>query len=637
MTDGSHASTTVEAMQYQALYRKYRPQRFDEVVGQDHVTTTLEREVVEAKIAHAYLFTGPRGTGKTTTARLLAKSLNCPNRADDGEPCNNCPSCEGITDGTSLDVIELDAASHNKVEDVREIRVNVSTVAAAAGARRVYILDEAHMLSRAAGNALLKTLEEPPEHVVFVLATTEPYKLLDTIRSRTQRFDFHPVATETLIEYLGEISTREGFAYDHGALAAVTAHAGGSVRDAMSLLEQVAALGAGEVTTQGVERALGLADGESYRRLVEAMVANDPAAGLTLISDITRQGADLRRFVSDAIGYLRGIFLAQYAPNIEEVVDAPKETIDEWRQIANTVSSPEVLRAIDELSQALLHIRDGREERLVVELSILKLTKPEVSPDLEGITARVERLERDSRQSSVVSPQPAPPQPKVDLPADRPFETQSSAVGRESSEESSVVSRQSSASEEPQTADAGAEGSEQREPGAQSSKPRAQGGEQAERSEPAEELMTEDRPPEAVEFGLAEFNSVWPSVAAAIRTDVGPRRHALLKEATPVAVDKGTVVFEVAAHMHFHLEQLKADDELSAAIAQGAGQQLGAPVKVRYQSADAAVAQQEARAEELAPVPDKDDLEEAKDDGPDPTNTVLDMLGGEVVEETADQ
>ena len=193
-------------LQYQALYRKYRPQTFDEVIGQAHVTTTLSREVADGRVAHAYLFTGPRGTGKTTTARILAKALNCENRNTDGSPCNECLSCLSITDGNSLDVMELDAASHNSVDDIRDIKVSVTTVASAATSKRVFVLDEAHMLSKAAGNALLKTLEEPPSHVHFVLATTEPYKLLDTIRSRTQRFDFHPIGSEALISHLGVIA-----------------------------------------------------------------------------------------------------------------------------------------------------------------------------------------------------------------------------------------------------------------------------------------------------------------------------------------------------------------------------------------------------------------------------------------------
>ncbi|MGD2051101.1 MAG: DNA polymerase III subunit gamma/tau [Acidimicrobiia bacterium] len=308
-------------MDYQALYRKYRPQRFDEVIGQDHVTGTLSREVVEGKIAHAYLFAGPRGTGKTTTARLLAKALNCTDRLDSGEPCNTCLSCVGITEGTSLDVIELDAASHNKVEDIREIRVNVGTVAIAGGAHKVYILDEAHMLSRAAGNALLKTLEEPPEHVIFVLATTEPYKLLDTIRSRSQRFDFHPVPVETLVDHVAAISAKEGFEIRPGGLTMVATHARGSVRDALSLLEQVAALGGGIVEADLVARALGLADTEAFATLATAIREHDAPGALALVAELAAQGADLRRFVGEALGFFRGVFLAQYAPNLEEVVD----------------------------------------------------------------------------------------------------------------------------------------------------------------------------------------------------------------------------------------------------------------------------------------------------------------------------
>ncbi len=619
------------AMQYQALYRKYRPQRFDEVVGQDHVTTTLAREVVEGKVAHAYLFTGPRGTGKTTSARLLAKSLNCPNRTDDGEPCNTCPSCEGITEGTSLDVIELDAASHNKVEDVREIRVNVGTVAAAAGARRVYILDEAHMLSRAAGNALLKTLEEPPEHVVFVLATTEPYKLLDTIRSRAQRFDFHPVATETLIDYLATISDKEGFTYDHAALGAVVSHAGGSVRDAMSLIEQVAALGAGSVTSAGVEQALGLADRDSYRRLVETIVAADPAAGLTLISEISRQGADLRRFVADAVAYMRGVFLAQYAPNIDDIVDASRETVAEWQQVAQTISSREVLRAIDELSESLLRIREGREERLVVELMVLRLTKPEVVEDVDALSARVARMERQVKEIERAGPRPATPSvpvvPEKDLDPDRPFED-----SRQPEPDA-----QPAASPVPPVA---SQPAEPEQPKADDSEPSV--------AEPASEPTTEDREPPTVDaapapaqeqaatFTLADFERVWPAVVATIRTDVGPRRHALLREATPSSVERGTVVFEVAAHMHFHLEQLKADSELSDAIRSVATEQLGQPVAITYRSADSSATPEVAAEPERAP--DKEDLVEAgSDDAVDPASTVLDMLGGEIVQETTNE
>jgi DNA polymerase-3 subunit gamma/tau len=596
-------------MNYQALYRKYRPQRFDEVVGQDHVTMTLAREVIESKVAHAYLFSGPRGTGKTTSARLLAKSLNCPDRAPDGEPCNVCPSCVGITEGTSLDVIELDAASHNKVEDVREMRVNVSTVAAAAGARRVYILDEAHMLSRAASNALLKTLEEPPEHVVFILATTEPYKLLDTIRSRTQRFDFQPVSTEILIDYLAKISESEEFAYDHAALGAVTSHAGGSVRDAMSLLEQVAALGGGVVTSAGVSKALGIADADSYGRLLDSIHAADAAGALSLISEIASQGADLRRFVADAIGFLRGVFLAQYTGNIEEVANESRETIEHWKQYASTLPRSQVLRAIDTLSDALLQLRAGREERLVVELAVMKLARPEIVPDLEALTTRLDRVERELREIKRGTP-PAAPAIQIDDTdePDRPF--------------TPVVVPAEPATKAPEP------------------KPIAEApdlsavpvpDERADHPAGTQEHAASDQ---ASELTLGEFERAWPAIMATIRQDVGPRRHALLREARPASVDNGTVYFEVAAHMHFHLEQLKADTGIEQAIVSAGLEQLGQTVRVVFRSTDSSTLP---TTEPVETVPDKDDLVAPEDDkAPDPTAVVLDILGGEIVADSSE-
>ena len=399
-------------MEYQALYRKYRPQTFEDVIGQSHVTSTLSREVAEGHVAHAYLFAGPRGTGKTTTARILAKALNCENRHPDGSPDNTCGSCVAVTEGHSLDVMELDAASHNSVDDIREMRVSVTTVASASGAKRVFILDEAHMLSKAAGNALLKTLEEPPEGVHFVLATTEPYKLLDTIRSRSQRFDFHTISIEALAAHLAKISDAEGFRTDPTSLMAVARHALGSARDALSLLEQVAALGSGTVDQNGVTRALGLADNEAFSSLVTAIHTQDAKIALELVARLASEGADLRRFVAEAVGFFRGVFLAHYAPNLAEIADEPAEVLTSWKQAAASLAPGDVLRSVDILGDALIKLREGREERLMLELAAIRLTRPETAADPAALQARLDRLERRA------SANPAPVAPI--LPADEP-------------------------------------------------------------------------------------------------------------------------------------------------------------------------------------------------------------------------
>jgi DNA polymerase-3 subunit gamma/tau len=590
---------------YQALYRKYRPQRFDEVVGQDHVVKTLAHEVTAAKIAHAYLFAGPRGTGKTTSARLLAKSLNCPNRADDGEPCNACDSCLAITEGTSLDVIELDAASHNKVEDVREIRVNVGTVAAAEGAHRVYILDEAHMLSRAAGNALLKTLEEPPEHVVFVLATTEPYKLLDTIRSRSQRFDFHPVSSETLTAFLSDIAGRESFTVDHSALAMIATHSRGSVRDSLSLLEQVAALGSGSVTADGVTRALGLAEDEAFGHLVDAVATQDAPAALGLVARLASQGADLRRFVADALGYFRGIFLAQYAPNLEEITDEPPDVLDEWRSRARDISSADVLRAIDRFSDALLHLRQGREERLVLELTLIRLTRPETALDAESLASRIERIERDVRTGAVSPP----------------------ARGVRQMEDRSVTTHDARRN----TDDAGPTTEEARHE-THDARGKTRGDDRASTADDSPPMSAEpaDTPREAeTTLTLASFSTAWPVIVARVRNDFGARRHAFVKVAEPLSVDGSVAVLTLPAHQHFHLEQLNADDELRSALDRIAAETLGTVVTLVFRSDEDTTPAED----EPDRAPDAEDL----DDGPatheSPIDMIADILGGTVVED----
>ncbi len=579
-------------MEYQALYRKYRPQRFGEVVGQRHVTETLAREVTEGKVAHAYLFAGPRGTGKTTTARILAKALNCPNRAADGEPDNTCESCVAITDGISLDVIELDAASHNKVEDIREIRVNVGTVASVGGAHRVYILDEAHMLSRAAGNALLKTLEEPPDHVIFVLATTEPYKLLDTIRSRAQRFDFHPIPAETLADYLNELAGRESYDLEAEAGSLITHHARGSARDALSLLEQVAALGGGEVTVRGVGRALGLADREAFGRLVAAIDEGDAAAALGLVATLASEGADLRRFTADCVEFFRGLFLAHYAPNLEEIVDEGADIIAQWREHAARLAPAQVLRAVDELGEALVHLREGREERLVVELALLRLTRPETAADTGAIAARLDRLEeRVRRLATAPAPDPSPakaaaPEPPKATPPEQPeapFEAPEVAV----------------------TADDG-------EPPA---------------APPA--APPETAPPP--DLDLAAVQSVWPALVTRVRDHTGPRRNALLREAQPAAVEGATVVLTVAEHLAFHLEQLEADEELRQVVEREASELLGGAVRVEYRAAPDG--QGSLLDDDTETIPADHELVDAGAGGVDPEALVVDLLGGEVVED----
>ncbi len=600
---------TIAGVEYQALYRKYRPQTFEDVIGQAHVTATLAREVVEGRVAHAYLFAGPRGTGKTTTARILAKALNCAELAPDGSPCNRCESCVSITEGHSMDVLELDAASHNSVEDIRDIRVSVSTVASTGGARRVFILDEAHMLSKAAGNALLKTLEEPPEHVHFVLATTEPYKLLDTIRSRAQRFDFHAVPAEVLAAHLSKIGDAEGYETEPAALVAVARHALGSVRDSLSLLEQVAALGNGKVTVEGVSRALGLAGADATGRLVEAIAERDAKTALELVANLASQGVDLRRFASESVRFFRGVFLAHYAPNLAEVADEPEEVLEAWTSAAARLKAAEVLRAVDLLGEALIRLREGREERLMLELALIRLTRPETDSGADALLARLERLER--MVASGVSPSPSPS--RIEAPPARPPRIEAlpaEAAGTPPArpiEETAAPSSPSVPEDRGEVESAGSE-----EPTANTA---------------AQAVEPPEAPAPVTDLTLARVQEVWPQLFATLRDVLGARRWALFREATPGAVAGDTVVLDVK--YEFHLESLQNDEAIGKIVSTRLGDLLGGAVEVRFRWADAdpVVDLSEERS------PEKDTLLEAPVDVTDPVRLVADELGAEIVEE----
>jgi DNA polymerase-3 subunit gamma/tau len=594
-------------VEYQALYRKYRPGRFDEVIGQDHVTHTLAREIVEGRVAHAYLFAGPRGTGKTTTARLLAKSLNCPQREKQGEPCGTCASCTAVTGSYSMDVMELDAASHNKVEDVRDLRASVSTVASVGGAKRVFILDEAHMLTKSASNALLKTLEEPPDHVHFVLATTEPYRLLDTIRSRSQRFDFHLIPTELIAEHLNRISGAEGYRSSPEALLEVARRAAGSVRDALSLLEQVAALD-GSVTREGIRDALGVAGPDAIPTLVKAVIESDARLALELIAGLAASGVDLRRFAGDAMGFFRGVFLTMYTPNVQGISDEPAEVLEGWREASRRLPSSTAMRAIDLLGEALVRLREGREERMMLELAVLKLVRPELDTDSDALLNRIERLERRLSRA-----QPAPEPPPAEAPPLRADETLPRRTPRTMPTPEPPV--QEVVAEEPAIDSPPAAGDRTAAAGA-TPLPDASGG-------------TTDASPTA-----AELDRIWPQLVAGVRDEMGVVRGALFRDAIPGGVEGSTLVFTIPAGLDFHLQKLSSDRDLHSYLADLAERLLGKRVEVSFRAAEDRTRGPVPIADlPMEPLPDKESLPEAPPTNTDALSLLEKTFGATVVEE----
>lgn len=380
-------------MATQSLYRRYRPRRFGEVKGQEHVVRALRNAVIHSREGQAYLFSGPRGTGKTTSARILAKVLNCSNPVD-GEPCCECESCLAVERGTSYDVHELDAASNNGVDAMRDLIEKASL--GTPGRHKVYILDEVHMLSKAAEAALLKTLEEPPPHVVFVLATTDPQKVSETIRSRTQHLQFHLLPMDVMESHIRWLATDAGIDLGEEALQSVLRQGGGSARDTVSALELVAA-GGGEAL-----------DITPLDEFIEAFIESDPGRALTVVASAMQQGRDARGLTDDIVRHLRDCFLSLMAP---ELVQLPVQRAAEVAALASRLGAASAVRAMERLGEMLVEMRHAPDPRLLLEVALVQLTHPVASNDISVLLDRVTRLEQLAAAGPPASARPAPVDP----------------------------------------------------------------------------------------------------------------------------------------------------------------------------------------------------------------------------------
>ncbi len=419
-------------MSYTALYRKFRPDVFEDVKGQDHIVTTLRNQIKADRIGHAYLFTGTRGTGKTTIAKLFAKAVNCESPVD-GSPCGKCKSCLTIASGSSVNVVEIDAASNNGVDNIREI-VDEVAYPPVEGKYRVYIIDEVHMLSIGAFNALLKTLEEPPAYVIFILATTEVHKIPITILSRCQRYDFKRIGMDTIADRLRELMEKEQVSVEDKALKYIAKAADGSMRDALSLLDQCIAFHFGEeLTYDKTLEVLGAVDTEVFARLLDLIRAHDVAGCIALLEEVVMQGRELTQFVTDVTWYLRNLLLVKTSDvgseeAIEDVIDVSRDNLARLKEEAALLDAEEIMRQIRVFSELSGQIKYASQKRILIEITLIKLCRPEMESTNDAVVARVKSLEEKVEkgvafapaQASIAQAMPVkepPPMPKA-IPED---------------------------------------------------------------------------------------------------------------------------------------------------------------------------------------------------------------------------
>ena len=583
-------------MAYLSLYRKYRPQNFDELLGQEHVARTLRNALAEGRVAHAYLFTGPRGTGKTSTARILAKALNCVN-GPTPNPCGVCDNCVAITEGSSLDVFELDAASHSGVDETREILSGVP-LATAGGNRKVYVIDEVHMLTTQSFNALLKTLEEPPQHVVFVLATTDPHKVLPTIVSRTQRFDFRRITVEDLETHLADIARREKIEIDPEAITVIARHAEGSARDALSALDQLSSLEQ-RATVDDAERLLGDRDDDALVEVFDAIAAHDVGAVFTRLHSLVAQGSDPRQLAFSAMEHARELLLVVTAPDAAGLLDA-SETDRATLALQSDRFTPEALvRIMDLLGKSITEMRNAPNHRLLLEVALVRAAAPETDPTAGGLSGRIERLERrigiegGSSESSppVLSSESAAPA--------RSSESSAPARGTPNVRDSATRTRAGSPSASKASLSPDAEAS-------------------------SSGVTPAPAPSGAVpaQVGLGDIKETWASTLQEVRK-ASMRVWGLLNPSRPVAFAEGRLDVEVQSPYHAEEMAVAANTALVADALHAA---LGVRPGIQF-NARGAETKAEATEEHIGVVDD------AKPVTADPVELIRKGLGAEVVEE----
>ena len=389
-------------MSYTALYRKFRPDTYDDVKGQEHITITLKNQIISERIGHAYLFCGTRGTGKTTVAKIFAKAVNCEHPVN-GNPCNECDTCRAIAAQTSMNVIEMDAASNNGVENIRQIVEEVQ-YRPTTGKYKVYIVDEVHMLSTSAFNALLKTLEEPPEYVIFILATTEAHKIPITILSRCQRYDFKHISVDTIKDRLKELADIEKMEVEDKALRFIAKSADGSLRDALSLLDQCGAFSIGEpLTYDKTLDILGAVDTDVFSNMLRAIISEDTLACMELLEEMVSYGRDLSQFVVDFTWYLRNLLLVKTSHNATEIIDMSGEKMEALKEEANLIEADTIMRYIRILSELSNQIKFSVQKRVLIEIALIKIMQPAMEVDYESLKNRVSNIEKKLENGILVS------------------------------------------------------------------------------------------------------------------------------------------------------------------------------------------------------------------------------------------